>query len=460
MDNQKANPLATRRIPSLMIQYAVPSVISMVVTALFNIVDQIFIGWGVGYLGNTATTVAFPFMIVGLAFALLTGNGAAALISLDLGRGSSENAKRALGSAIVTLASISLLLVAISLLFLDPLLTAFGATDAVMPYARDYASIIVASLPFSMLATAVSNTIRADGSPHYSMMCMISGAILNAVLDPVFIFVFHMGVKGAAYATLISQAVSFLLAVYYLLKRANHIRISLPDLKPQFKLILRTSALGSSSFMNQLSMVLVTVVINRSLVHYGAASPYGSEIPLAALGIVMKTNMILLSVILGISIGMQPILGFNYGAKNYVRVKETLRAGIIISGLIAAAVNLLFVAIPDAFISVFGDQDPYFIAFASLALRTFLACVFAAGIQIPCSLFFMATGRPLKAMVLQLTRSVFLLIPLVLILPMFFGLSGVLYAGPASDILALCVTSWFVLREFRNMEKNALLHDR
>ena len=452
-DIQKSNPLSTRPIPALMMKYAVPSVVSMVVAAFYNIIDQIFIGRGVGYLGNTATTVAFPFMTVGLALALLTGNGAAALISLELGKGSHENAKRTLGSSAVTLAVLSLALSAVSLIFLDPLLTAFGATEPVMPYARDYAGITLAGMPFFTLSTAVSAAIRTDGSPHYSMICILSGAILNTILTPVFIFGFGMGMKGAAAATVISQALSFGLAVYYLLKRARYIRVSLPDLKPSFPLLRRAAALGSSSFMNQVSMVFVTIIMNRSLVHYGALSPYGSEIPLAALGIVMKINMILLSVILGISIGMQPILGFNYGAKNYARVKQTLIAGVTVSGLLAAFVNILFVSAPGVFISAFGDQDPGFNLFASLALRTFMACVFAAGIQIPCSLFFMSTGRPLKAMTLQLTRQVFLLIPLILILPMVFGLNGILYAGPAADILALCVTSWFILNEIRQMNK-------
>lgn len=453
---KKGNALGTEPVPGLMLKYAVPSVVSMVVMALYNIVDQIFIGRGVGYLGNTATTVSFPLITIALALALLTGNGASALISLNLGRGSGENAKRTLGNALVLLTALSLLLTAAALIFLKPLLIAFGATEPVMPYAVDYTWIILLGQPFSMLATAISNPIRADGSPRYSMMCTLSGAVLNTILDPIFIFVFKMGVKGAAIATVIAQAFSFFLALYYVLRLAKHVRISRSDLKPQLPLIREILALGSSSFMNQISMFFVMLVLNRSLVHYGGLSPYGSEVPLAALGIVMKINMIMISVILGISIGMQPILGFNYGAKNYGRVKETLRIGVVVSGILATVVNILFITVPGVFISIFGDSDPDFNQFARLALRTFMSCVFSAGIQIPCSLYFMAIGRPLKAMVLQLTRQIFFLIPLILILPVFFGINGVLYAAPATDILALFVTICFTFNEIRRMGSEPL----
>lgn len=438
-----------------MLRYAIPSVVSMLVMSLYNIVDQIFIGRGVGFLGNAATTVSFPLVTVGLALALLTGNGAAACISLELGRGESKGAKKTLGNALFMLTILSLALSLVSLAFLNPLLRLLGATDAVMPYAVEYTGYILVGMPFSMCAAAISNVIRADGSPRYSMFCTLSGAVLNTILDPIFIFTFNMGVKGAAIATVIAQVMSFALTLYYLLYKAKYVRISFSDLKPDIKVIKKISGLGSSSFVNQISMVFVTVILNRSLIHYGALSTYGSEIPLAALGIVMKINMILISVILGISIGLQPILGFNYGAKNFSRVRSAFRIGVTTTGTLAFIVNILFITVPQVFIGIFGDTDPGFNDFACLSLRTFMALVTIAGIQIPSSQFFMATGRPVKAMLLTLARSVFALIPLILIFPLFWGLQGILYASPAADVVALTFTLFFITRELRRLPSDS-----
>lgn len=453
---QKPNILGTESIPRLMLRYAIPSVVSMVVMSLYNIVDQIFIGRGVGFLGNAATTVSFPFVTVGLSIALLTGNGAAACISLELGRGESAGARKTLGNALFMLIVLSLSFSVASLIFLEPLLRLLGSTEAIMPYAIDYAGVILIGMPFSMCATAISNVIRADGSPRYSMLCVLSGAVLNTILDPIYIFVFNMGVKGAAIATVISQVVSFSLVLYYLLYRAKYVRISFSDLKPVAGIIKKISGLGSSSFVNQVSMVLVSIVLNRSLAYYGARSAYGSEIPIAALGIVMKINMILISVILGISIGLQPIIGFNYGAGNYVRVKRAFRIGVTTTGIIALIVNILFVTVPGVFIGVFGDSDPAFNEFACLALSTFMGLVFAAGIQIPSAQFFMAIGKPLKAMLLTSARSVFVQLPLILILPLFLGLNGIIYANPAADVVSLSVTLFFIIKELRLISENAV----
>lgn len=453
-ETKKANPLGTEPVVKLMLKYAVPSVVSMLVMSFYNIVDQIFIGWGVGYLGNAATTVAFPLMTVGLAIALLTGAGAAAHISLELGGGNTDSAKKALGNAILMLTVLSVALVALSLTFLRPLLSLLGATEAVMPYAVDYTAYILIGLPFAMFGVASSHFIRADGSPRYSMFCTLSGAALNAVLDPIFIFVFHMGVKGAAVATAISQIVSFALVIYYLLRKAKYVRFSPRGLKPDFKIMGRIAGLGSSSCVNQAAIVIVNIVLNRSLIHYGAASAYGGDIPLAAMGIVMKINQILISVIVGVSTGVQPIYGFNYGARNYSRVKETFRKAVTFTGVLSAVVGIMFITMPQVFIGVFGDANESFNEFACRALSVFMCCAFAAGIQIPSSTFFMAIGKPLKAMTLSMTRQMLVLIPLILLLPLFFGLNGILYSGPAADVIALTVTLFFIMREMRGMGKD------
>lgn len=451
-EEEKPNILGTEPVLRLMLKYSIPSVVSMLVMSLYNIIDQIFIGRGVGFLGNAATTVAFPLVTAGLGLALLTGNGAAAYISLELGRGKSASAKKALGNAMFMLIILSLALSIVSLAFLRPLLKLLAATDDVMPYAIEYTGIILVGLPFSMFSTAVANVIRADGSPRYSMFCQLAGAVLNTILDPIFIFVFKMGVKGAAIATVIAQIVSFSLVIYYLLHKAKYVRVSLSDLNPDPALIKRISGLGSSSFVNQVSMVLVTLVLNRSLVYYGGLSDYGSNIPLAALGIVMKINMILISTILGTSIGLQPILGFNYGSENYDRVKHAFRIGVTATGTLALIVNILFIAVPQIFIGIFGDTDPKFNEFACIALSTYMGAVATAGIQIPSSMFFMAIGKPLKAMLLTSVRSVLALIPLLLIFPLFWGLSGILYACPAADILSFSVTLFFITKELRGLK--------
>lgn len=447
------NPLGTEPVGRLMLKYALPSVVSMLVMSLYNIVDQIFIGWGVGYLGNAATTVAFPLMTVGLAIALLTGTGAAANISLELGRGNTDKAKITLGNAVLMLAVLSAVLIILSFLFLRPLLRLLGGTDAVMPYAVDYTSYILIGLPFAMFGAASSHFIRADGSPRYSMFCTLFGAALNAVLDPIFIFVFNMGVKGAAIATVISQILSFIFVLYYLLHKARYVRMSVRGLTPDFKIIRRVAGLGSSSCVNQAAIVLVNIVLNRSLIYYGTSSAYGGDIPLAAMGIVMKINQILISVIVGVSTGVQPIYGFNYGANNYARVKETFRKTVTLTGVLAAIVGILFIYTPQTFIAVFGDANNAFNEFACRALSVFMCCAFAAGVQIPSSTFFTAIGKPLKAMFLSMTRQLFVLVPLILLLPLLFGLNGLLYSGPAADIIALAATLFFVVRELHDMGK-------
>ena len=451
------NHLGTQTIPRLLLKYAVPSVVSMLVMSLYNIVDQIFIGWGVGYLGNTATTVAFPLTTVGLAMALLIGNGSAAFISLELGKGRSDQAKKTVGNAMTLLIVCGVVYAALVLVFLRPVLSVLGATDTIMPYAVDYTSIIMLGMPFAMLGTSLSNIIRADGSPRYSMVSTVFGAVLNTILDPIFIFVFGMGVKGAAIATVLSQMISAGLTLYYVLRRAKFTRLSGRNMRLDGGLMRRVLALGSSSFITQAAITVVNVVLNNSLRHYGGLSSYGAEIPLAAMGIVMKINSILISTILGICIGAQPILGYNYGAGNYERVKRTYKTGLSITASVSTICCLLFIFTPEPFIAMFGDSSPEFTEFACRAMSIFLSCVFCAGIQIPSSNYFQAVGKPLKAMTLSMSRQILFLVPLILILPLFFGLDGILYAGPVGDLCALAVTGVFILREMRHL--NLVIRD-
>lgn len=450
--NTAQNPLGTQPVWRLLLKFAVPSVISMLVASLYNIVDQIFIGHSpAGYLGNAATTVTFPLVTVMLALSLLIGNGAAAYISLQMGKGETAVVKKVLGNAFALAVGVGAVIAVVSTIFLKPLLRLFGATDAVMPYAVEYASVIVLGAPFALISSSMANPIRADGSPRYSMASSLVGAILNTILDPIFIYVFGMGVRGAALATVLSQMASGAVVMYYLLRMARHIRLEPKYLRLAPAVAGRLLAYGSSSFVTQISNTIINVTMNNSLVYYGKLSPYGSDVPLSAMGVVMKINAILISLIVGTAIGAQPILGFNYGAGNYSRVRRAYLTEISVTASLSAILCILFITIPGVFIRVFGSSSPEFVEFGSRALRTFLCCAFATGIQIPSANYFQAVGKPLKAMTLTLTRQIFLLWTAMMILPLFFGLAGVLYAGPVADVAALLVTGPFILREMRRL---------
>ncbi len=295
-------------LASLITRFAVPSVISMLVNSLYNIVDQIFIGQGVGFLGNAATNVAFPIVTISMALSLLIGDGGAAFFSLNLGRQDKELAAKGVGNALMLPFIASIIFLVGGTIFMNPLLILFGGTPEILPYAQDYTRIILLGMPFVMISTAMSSSIRADGSPRYAMVAMLTGAIMNTILDPIFIFVFEWGVEGAAWATIIGQFANFLITIAYL-PRFKNFSMKKTLLRLEGAVVKRLLSLGVSSFINQLAITLVIIVMNNSLTKYGAQSPYGQEIPLAALGIVMKVNQILISVMVGIGVGAQPIVG-------------------------------------------------------------------------------------------------------------------------------------------------------
>lgn len=445
-----ANPLGYEKLPVLLRQFAVPSIIAMVVSSLYNIIDQVFIGQGVGYLGNAATNVAYPLTTISLAMTLLISIGSASRFSLSLGEGDENRAAQAVGNAVSMIVLFGILYVFVIEIFLHPLLTAFGATADVMPYAEDYTRIIGIGMPLLMLTNGMSNLARADGSPRYSMLCMLVGAILNTILDPIFIFKLHMGIKGAAYATIIGQFFSFLLAFRYLFK-FQHVTLKKQHFGLKLPVCLNIASLGMSNCLNQLAITLVQIVLNNSMTYYGAKSIYGSEIPLAASGIVMKTNAILLSVIIGLSQGSQPIIGFNYGAKQYERVRGVYKLAISCNLVISAVGFVLFQFFPKQIISLFGTGDALYFEFAVKFMRIFLFMVLINGVQLLSSNFFAAIGKPLKGMILSLTRQVIFLIPLMLVLPIFFGIDGILFSAPIADALAFLVTIFFIRREMKQM---------
>ena len=448
----KENPLGFRSIPSLLKSFAIPSIIAMLVSSLYNIVDQIFIGQGVGYLGNAATNVSYPLTTICLAIALLIGIGSASRFSLHLGAGEKDIAEKVVGNGICMMFTFGILYAVLVEIFMSPLLTAFGATPDVMPYAETYSRIVALGMPFLIVTNGMSNLARADGSPKYSMTCMLIGAVINTILDPVFIFIFHLGVAGAAWATIIGQFFSFIFALMYIRKFKN-ITLKKKDIGLSAKECIQTASLGMSNSLNQVAITFVQIVLNNSLTYYGAMSVYGKEIPLAACGIVMKTNAILLAFIIGISQGSQPIIGFNYGARQYDRVRKTYKLAIAANLVISAIGFILFQFFPYQIISLFGTGEAAYFEFAVRFMRIFLFMVIFNGIQLISSNFFAAIGKPVKGLLLSMTRQVIFLIPLVLILPLFFGLDGILFAGPTADGIAFIVTICLIAGEIKKMKQ-------
>lgn len=449
---EQGNPLGYEKLPVLLKSYAIPSIIAMLVSSLYNIVDQIFIGQGVGYLGNAATNVSYPLTTICLAIALLIGIGSASCFSLELGAGREEQAARTVGNAVSMMVFMGILYVVAVEWFLTPLLTVFGATQEIMPYAESYTRITAAGMPLLILTNGLSNLARADGSPKYSMICMVVGAVINTILDPIFIFVLHQGVAGAAIATVVGQLVSCLMALYYL-KKFRHVKLERRHFIPGFRVYGRIASLGMNGSLNQLALTFVQIVLNNSLTYYGARSVYGSEIPLASCGIVMKTNAILLAVIIGIAQGAQPIIGFNYGAKQYERVRGVYRLAITWNLVVSGIGFLLFQLFPRHIISIFGTGEPLYFEFAIRFLRIFLFMVLINGVQLLSSNFFAAIGKPVKGVILSLTRQVFFLVPLLLVLPFLFGIDGIMFAGPAADLAAFLVTMLLIRREMLHMKE-------
>lgn len=444
------NPLATEKITKLMLKFGIPAVISFLVSALYNIVDQVFIGQGVGLLGNAATNVAFPLTTIGTSLALLLGIGSASNFNLELGAGKREKAGMIAGSGIAMLAVSGIVLAAIVLLFLQPLLLLFGATKQVLPYALTYTKITAIGLPFVIFSTGASQLIRADGSPAYSMFAMMSGAIVNTILDPLFIFGFDMGMAGAALATVIGQIISFLFAVRYLLKFKT-VTLTKKQLRPGVQYVKAIVSLGAAACFNQLAMTAVQITMNNTLTHYGALSQYGSEIPLACVGVITKVNILLMAFILGISQGCQPIFGFNYGARNYGRVRRTYFTAAITVTVISAVAFLLFQFFPRQIVSVFGQGTELYFVFAQRYFRIYMFMTFINGIQPVTANFFTSIGKAKMGIFMSLTRQILFLLPLIVIFPMFLGIDGVMYAGPIADSVAAVLAFVFVSRQMKQM---------
>ncbi len=443
------NILGTEKIGKLLFKFAVPGIISMVVNALYNIIDQIFIGQGVGYLGNGATTVIFPMTSLALAFSIMFGDGAASYMSLRLGEGKKDAAANgALAGAVGSVGS-GLILTIIYLLFMEKFCLLFGASEAILPYAVEYGTIITLGIPFFSICGGFGGIIRADGSPRYNMVGLLVGCVFNLVFDPVFIFVFHWGVKGAALATIMGQIANALINVYYLWKKTKNIEIHVANFRDCLKALAPVASLGVSSFITQFTMVVAIAVRNNVLVTYGAASKYGADIPVTTVGVTMKTFNIIMSIVLGLNLGAQPILGYNYGAGKYDRVKSTFKLVLILSTAIATLGWVFAQFFPMQIISIFGSESQLYNEFAVMCMKIFLMFIPLFGINMAAGIFFQALGYPVQSAALSLGKQIVFQLPFTIILPMTMGVVGALWAGPVSDILSasLSIALYLIYRK-------------
>lgn len=448
----KESPMGTKSIPKLLLSLAIPAIIANLVNSLYNIVDQIFIGHGVGYLGNAATSVAFPLTTICMAIGLMVGLGASANFNLEIGRKNPEKAKMIVGTAVTLLVISGLVIMTVTNIFLKDLLYLFGATELTIDYAVEYTRITSFGIPFLLFSTGFNPIIRADGSPIYSMLSVLTGAILNTILDPVFIFVCDWGMTGAAWATLISQILSAVMCALYFIWFRN-VRVKIKDFIPKLNIAKIIASVGISSFIFQISTMVIQIVSNNMLKKYGAESIYGSDIPIAIAGITSKISLIFLAVVIGIIQGAQPIFGYNYGAKNYKRVRDTLKLAIISSFIFSLFAFALFMFAPRPLISLFGEGSELYFDFGTKYLRVFLFFTFLNGIQIASTTFFQAIGKAVKGAILSLIKQVIFLLPLLIILPIFLGVEGVMFAAPISDFIAFISAAIMLFFELKHMPK-------
>ena len=451
-DGVMGNPLGSVPVGALMKKFAIPSIIGMLVGALYNMVDQLFIGRSVGPLGNAATSIAFPFTTICMSAALLFGIGGASCFNLSLGKGEKEKAPYFIGNSLSVLAIFGVIISVLTLIFMDPLLKAFGASEAIMPYAKDYVSVTAVGFPLLILSTAGGHILRADGSPHMTMIGSITGALINTVLDAVFVFGLQWGMKGAAAATVIGQGVSTLMVIIYCLNFKT-VPLKKEHLIPSLSIVQRIASIGMASCFNQMAIAIVQIVLNNSLRHYGALSQYGPDEPIACAGIIMKVNMIVFSIIIGLAQGTQPIESFNYGAKNYDRVKAAYFMAIKIGAVVSVTAFILFQLFPRQILSFFGRGSESYYEFGVLFFRIFMFFTWFNCLQPITSTFFTSIGKSVKGMFLSLTRQIIFFIPLLIVLPMFMGIRGILFAGPIADLLAGGIAVAMAKGEFNQMDR-------
>lgn len=449
---QKKNSLGDAPILGLIWKFAIPSIVGMLVMAAYNITDQIFIGNVVGMLGNAATNVAFPVVTFTTAFAQMVGIGTASNFNINMGAKREEEAKRYVGVGLTLMFLFGACICVCVLALKKPILLLCGATETVMPYASLYLGITAFGLPFLLVGNAASNLIRADGSPAYSMISTVTGAILNVGLDALFMFVLKWGIQGAALATVIGQMISFIITISYF-RRFKSFPVSFQMLGLKKEYVVSIVKLGTSNFINHIIMMLVNIVLNNMLKSYGAVSVYGSDIPLAVSGIAAKLNSVLAAFAVGLAQGCQPILGFNMGAKNYSRVKKTYKTALSIALVIGFAAFAAFQLAPRQITGIFGNGEELYYQFAERYLRIYMMMVCVYSVQPITVNYFAGIGNVRQGIIISLSRQGFFLIPLLLLLPLFFGIDGVLFAGPAADVLACVLALTLMAGSFKELSR-------
>jgi putative MATE family efflux protein len=438
--------LGEEKVFKLLLKYSIPAIVGMLVNALYNVIDRVFVGNGVNSLAIAGTTIAFPIMLMIMGFAMLIGIGANSLVAIKLGQQKKAEAEHIMGNALILLIIISLVISAIGLIFLTPILKAFGASDTVLPYARDFLSIILWGTVFQSVGFGMNNFIRSSGSPMTAMMTMIIGAVINVILNPLFIFVFNWGIKGSAAATVISQAVSAVWVLYYFTTKKSSLKLYKKNFKLNMKTTTSIMAIGSAPFLMQISSSVQNVILNKSL------ESYGGDIAVTSMGVVMAIMNLMLMPIFGINQGVQPIIGYNYGAKKYDRVKEALKLAIITATIFVAIGFITIRLFPEQYVGMFNRKDTELVAFGSHALLMFTTFLPLIGFQIVSANYFQAVGKPKQAAILSLSRQILILIPALLILPKFFGIEGVFSAGPLADILSSLMTGAWLFFELRHLD--------
>lgn len=450
------NPLGYQPVGVLMKRLAIPAVVANVVNALYNVIDQIVIGQGIGFLGNAATNIAFPLTTICLALGLMIGIGSASRFNLEMGRKEMQKAKLTIGNATILLFGVGILICLLVRIFLEPLMLIFGATENILSYAMTFSGITSFGIPFLMFSMGFNPIVRADASPKYSMMAIVTGAVINTVLSPLFMFVFNWGIAGTAWATVISQVISALLLLAYF-PRFKSVTLEKEDFKLDWHTIKSIVVLGLTPFVTQVSNIIIQVLGNNLLKQYGSQSVYGPDIPIAIAGIVMKVNVIFMAIVLGMVQGSQPIIGFNYGAKNFPRVRETFKVLMKSVAVVSVLAWMAFELLPGQLISLFGSGDSgLYLEFGKYYMRTFLFFSITNGFMISISTYFTSIGKAWKGTILSMLRQLILLIPLMILFARLFGVKGVMLGGPVSDFVTFIMAAIFIVIEFKRMPKENL----
>ena len=458
--NQEILSLGQEKISKLLVKFSVPCVTGLLISALYNIVDQIFIGNSeLGFLGNAATGVSFPVICIANAFAWCVGDGAASYLSICAGRKDSERAHKCVGTGITVSFLISVTLAVICLLFAQPLMSLFGASSQTLDMAVEYFRIVAAFFPFYLLLNVMNSMIRADGSPAYAMAAMLTGAITNIILDPVFIFLLKMGIAGAAWATVIGQGASFFVCAVYFLKPKTF-RLTRRSFIPNPEVLRSMLSLGAATFIAQLSIVVLALVSNMTLAHYGALSKYGPDIPISVFSIQTKVYTVVCNIVTGVVLGGQPIFGFNYGAERMDRVRQTYSLVLRTTLIVGISAVLLFELWPQGVIGIFGSGTELYEEFAIKTFRIYLSLTVITCLVKMTAVFFQSIGKSVSAVVASLVRDILCFTPLALILPAVMekaepgsGIDGILYAAPISDLVAIVVILCLTIPFFRQLDK-------